>query len=87
MKRPEIDLTPAKWKPEGDKPREPILGPGAAPFARELILIAAALGLVFLVLTLAPNVNNAARGVLLGGSTPAATSYTWTPERGLERKN
>lgn len=78
-KRPEIDLTPTK--------REPILGPGAAPFGRELILIAAALGLVFLVLSLVPSVNSAARSALFGEQAQPGASYTWTQERGLERKN
>jgi hypothetical protein len=67
-KRHETNILPDDQRPDRKEPREPIFGPGAAPFLAELIIAVGALGLLLLVLLLAHSVKEKASGLMFGGS-------------------
>ena len=67
-KHPETTLVQDDQRPDGRAPREPIFGPGAAPFLAELIVSVVALGLLLIVLLLAHWVKENTSGLMFGGS-------------------
>jgi len=67
-KRPETNLLRDDQRGDRKAPREPIFGPGAAPFLAELIISIGALGLLLLVLLLAHSVKEKASGLMFGAS-------------------
>ena len=67
-KRPETNLLRDHQRLDRKEPREPIFGPGAAPFLAELLISVGALGLLFFVLLLAHSVKEKAAGLMFGGT-------------------
>lgn len=64
----ETNLLRDHHRSDGKEPREPIFGPGAAPFLDELTISVGALGLLLLVLLLANSAKEKTSGLLFDES-------------------
>jgi hypothetical protein len=86
-----VDLDPSERRPERAKPYEPILGPNAGHFIRELAVIAATFGLFILVALFDAQLKDTLYSILFGERRQAGVSEgpgntKWTPENGVMRK-
>lgn len=73
-----------------EKTGEPIFGPQAGSFFRQMVTLAFALGLVLAVLLLAVYARDGAQRLLYGDPKPKPVyvtpgSYEWTPDGGLQK--